>query len=599
MHSDGFALDKLEQRLKEIRARNKVDTVPDNLLDFIKEYRPRIGRKPLNFDKDPFWREPLLDDHLHVTFVNGRQTYKTTNSSSLIAWIALNKPGSEVTYVADDDNHRSAFSEQRLRQETFLANPKMARYMPHGKANVGRIKLLNGSVIYLVTDENKYHAVEGKSNQVLILDEAQAQDVGFLPVAMYSLSKTHGRFYCFGIGGEAGSDYYKMWKRTDQREWTYDDPNWRDKLEFDAFGEISNPQYELDNILAGKWVAQNPKNTEYRGYHFPQSMFPHIPLTINDAVTKYHVQPELSIEYQERHYPRSMFLSHCCGEFYKAERRPITPDMVEKCYVNYLTLLKAHEVTDLKALYGNEIHVFGGVDFGSGPAASKTVISIMIHWRKSNRYQLAWIDPRPAEHPMDQARAIAGTFLDYGIDYAVGDWGYGQDQVPIIQDGGRDSNDIKFLGVGSRKFTGCQTIGNEVKQIADYGENYDERGNRENQKLQIDKTSVVQNFIDFVGMSVAHTLYPYEEKFKKPMFMIPHRNDWETDFLMDDMTSITRKDLEEVQEVKVEDPRQKAVKMFNHPPDSVMSIIYTMVAAQNYNPNAYVITPIRKKTRRK
>lgn len=599
MHSDGFALDKLEQRLKEIRARNKVDTVPDNLLDFIKEYRPRIGRKPLNFDKDPFWREPLLDDHPHVTFVNGRQTYKTTNSSSLIAWIALNKPGSEVTYVADDDNHRSAFSEQRLRQETFLANPKMARYMPHGKANVGRIKLLNGSVIYLVTDENKYHAVEGKSNQVLILDEAQAQDVGFLPVAMYSLSKTHGRFYCFGIGGEAGSDYYKMWKRTDQREWTYDDPNWRDKLEFDAFGEISNPQYELDNILAGKWVAQNPKNTEYRGYHFPQSMFPHIPLTINDAVTKYHVQPELSIEYQERHYPRSMFLSHCCGEFYKAERRPITPDMVEKCYVNYLTLLKAHEVTDLKALYGNEIHVFGGVDFGSGPAASKTVISIMIHWRKSNRYQLAWIDPRPAEHPMDQARAIAGTFLDYGIDYAVGDWGYGQDQVPIIQDGGRDSNDIKFLGVGSRKFTGCQTIGNEVKQIADYGENYDERGNRENQKLQIDKTSVVQNFIDFVGMSVAHTLYPYEEKFKKPMFMIPHRNDWETDFLMDDMTSITRKDLEEVQEVKVEDPRQKAVKMFNHPPDSVMSIIYTMVAAQNYNPNAYVITPIRKKTRRK
>ena len=473
----------------------------------------------------------------------------------------------------------------------------MERYLPHGKANVGRIKLTNGSVIYLVTDENKYHAVEGKSNEVLILDEAQAQDVGFLPVAFYSLSKTHGRFYCFDIGGEAGSDYYKMWKRTDQREWKYDDKDWRDKLEFDAFGQIANPQEELDKILVGKWVAQNPKNTDYRGYHFPQRMFPHIPLTIDDAVNKYHVQPELSIEYQEKHYPRSMFLSHCEGEFYKAERRPITPDMVEHCYLNYMKLLAGRDVRDLKAIYGNEIVVLGGVDFGSGPAASKTVISIVIHWRKSNRYQLAWIDPRPAEHAMDQARYIADLFKDYDVDYAVGDWGYGQDKIPLIQDGGRDSEDNKFLGIGANKFVGCQTIGNEVKQNAEFGQSYDDRGNENKQRLQIDKTTVIQNFVDFIGMNIAHPLYPYEDKFKKSMFMIPHYHDWQTDFLMDDLTSITRKDLEEVQEVKVEDPRQRAMKQFNHPPDSVMSIIYCIIADQNYNPNAYVISPIRKRIR--
>ncbi len=67
---------------------------------------------------------------------------------------------------------------------------------------------------------------------------------------------------------------------------------------------------------------------------------------------------------------------------------------------------------------------------------------------------------------------------------------------------------------------------------------------------------------------------------------------------MDDMTAVTRKDLEEVQEVRVEDPRQRAVKLFNHPADSVMSIIYCLVAAQNYNPSAYQITPIRRRTRR-
>jgi hypothetical protein len=532
-----------------------------------------------------------------MMFVNGRQTYKTTNASSLIAWVALSKPGSEVTYVADDDLHRSAFSEQRLRQETFISNPKMEAYLPHGKANVGRIKLLNGSVIYLVTDENKYHGVEGKSNEVLILDEAQAQDVGFLPVAMYSLSKTHGRFYCFGIGGEAGSDYYKMWKRTDQREWTYDDPDWREKLTFDKYGAVNNDADKLARILDGKWIAQNPTNRDYRGYRFPQRIFPHIPLTILDAVTKYKVQPELSIEYQEKHYPRSMFLSHCEGDFYKAERRPITPEMVEACYVNYLKLLLPHEVIDLKALYGDEIYVLGGVDFGSGPAASKTVACVLIHWRKVNRYQLAWIDPRPAEHPMDQARYITELFAKYEVDFAVGDWGYGQDQIPLIQGGGRDSNDKKFDGLGRHKFRGCQTIGNEIKPNSEYSQNTDEHG-VDQDRIQIDKTTIIQNFIDFIGMSIAHPNYPRDPTFNKPMFMIPHFYDWQTDFLMDDMTSITRKDLDEVQEVRTEDPRQKAMKTFNHPPDSVMSIIYCLVAGQNHNPSAYQITPIRKKSRR-
>lgn len=596
MHSDRYRLSILEQKLRERKAKAQPEIIPDNLIDFIKEYRPKIGHKELKFDDAPFWVEPLLDTHPHITFVNGRQTFKTTNSSSLIAWISLLKPGSEVTYVADDDNHRTAFSEQRLRQETFQSNPKMARYMPHGKANIGRIKLLNGSVIYLVTDENKYHAVEGKSNEVLILDEAQAQDVGFLPVAMYSLSKTHGRFYCFGIGGEAGSDYYKMWKRTDQREWFYDNPNWRDNLQFDAFGQLTNSPSDLHTILAGKWVAQNPTKSDYRGYHFPQTMFPHIPITIHDAVTKYHIQPEISIEYQQKYYPTSMFMSHTMGEFYKAERRPITPEMVEACYVNYMKLLSGQEVRDLKALYGNEIRVVGGVDFGSGPSASKTVISIIIHWRKSNRYQLVWIDPRPAEHPMDQARYISTLLLDYNIDFGVGDWGYGQDQIPLIQGGGRDSQDNRYLGLGKNRFVGCQTIGNEVKPHGEYSQHSDEHGT-EHAKLQIDKTTVIQNYIDFIGMRVAHPLFPYEEQFKKPMFIIPHALDWQTDFLMDDMTSVTRKDLDEVQEVRTEDPRQKAMKMFNHPPDSVMSHIYCMVAIQNYNPSAYVMTPVRKKLR--
>ena len=65
-------------------------------------------------------------------------------------------------------------------------------------------------------------------------------------------------------------------------------------------------------------------------------------------------------------------------------------------------------------------------------------------------------------------------------------------------------------------------------------------------------------------------------------------------FLMDDFCSITRKDLEDVQEVRVEDPRQKPRKEYNHPPDSVMSIVYCMVADKNYDSTAYRIHKVSR-----
>jgi len=146
-------------KIKELEAllESKIATVtgviPNNLIDFMDEYQPLIGRKVRSFDLSPFWVEPLLDNHPNIMFVNGRQTFKTTNSGSMIAWAALQKSGSEVTYVADDEEHKGAFSEQRLRNEVFLSNNRLRPFLPGGKASVGRIRINNGSVIYLVTDE--------------------------------------------------------------------------------------------------------------------------------------------------------------------------------------------------------------------------------------------------------------------------------------------------------------------------------------------------------------------------------------------------------------------------------------------------------------
>lgn len=563
-----------------------------NTIKWIEQARPNIGRVHRNFDLTPFWMDIYEDNHPNIMVVAGRQTFKTTFCTDKVGNASTSLSRVEVGYVTDSEAHLSAFSKQRLRIETFQQNPILRQFLRHDRGNIGEISLGNDSTIYLVTDEGEYKKVEGKSLRVLMLDEAQYQDVQFLTKALYSMFQTHGRIYVLGIGGEAGSEYYNMWHKTDQREWIYEDKFWYEKIRRDAVGNIINDRDQLKAILAGRWIPQKPENSQFRGYHLPQTIFPSIPRTIAEAQL-YNINPQFSIEFQQRYSPQSYFSSHCMGEFYKAERRPITPEMVEACYLRYITLLQAHEVRALKEAFANEIIVLGGVDYGSGPSNSQTVASVMIYWKKSNRFQLAWIDPRPQEHQLDQSKYLAEMFNDYGIDFGVGDLGYGQIQVKLMQDGGRDSKDRPFTGLGKRRFVGCRTIGDETKPQQKFIEEVDEHGTQLG-RIQIDKTTTIQNFVDFIGSYVAHPRRPLDEQWKRTLFIIPFGIEYETDWLVKEFVSITRKDLEKDPDVTVEDPRQKAKKEFNHPPDSVMSIIYCLVAKNNYDANRYKILGSRR-----
>jgi len=343
-----------------------IPALPRNLLEWINVARPTVGYVQRNFDLSPFLIDIYEDNNPNIMIVAGRQTYKTTLCTDIIGNAATSRPRSEVCYVTDNEAHLSAVSKQRLRIETFLQNPTLRQFLRHDRGNIGEISLGNDSTIYCVTDEGEYKKVEGKSLQVLVLDETQYQDVQFLEKAQYALFQTHGRIYILGIGGEAGSEYHKMWQRTDQREWIYDNKFWRDSLQFDTDGHINNDVDKLRQLLIGHWVAQRPENTQFRGYHLPQSIYPSIPVTIDDANLKYNVNPEFSIEYQQRYKMSSIYSSHCLGAFYKAERRPITPEMVEACYDRTLGFQSPEDIAELKDVYGNRVIVCGGEDFGSG-----------------------------------------------------------------------------------------------------------------------------------------------------------------------------------------------------------------------------------------
>jgi hypothetical protein len=392
----------------------------------------------------------------------------------------------------------------------------------------------------------------------------------------------------------AGGEWYKLWKKSDQREWVFDDKNWREKLRFDDGGYLANEHPE--NIVSGKWVAAHPENKEYVGYHMPQTIFARIPITIDDAVNLYKTRPENSVEYQKKYNPTSIVQAHVYGNFFKAMRRPITPEMVEACYDYSLALLTPDQIKKLKAEFKNEILIFLGIDWGSGPAASKTVGSVIIYWRKTNRFQLAWIDSRPMEHEYDQSAYFVKLFSEYCCDFCVADLGYGKDKVTLMQNGGYTSFGEKVTGLGRGRVKGCWTSGNITSETMRH-KNQDiidaPTIGEKKEHYSVDKTQIIQNFIDFVGSTV-----PDENDKQVSQLIIPMKNDWECDFLLNDFCDITRKDLDkDNSEISKDDPRQKAKKEFNHPKDSVMSIIYCMIGKTKYDPTGFEISPIHVKRR--
>jgi len=560
----------------------ELPVLPNDPLKWIDKARPIVDGIVRNFLLSPFWLDIYNDHHWDVMIVAGRQVFKSTYCTDLLAWEATRKAGVEVAYVTHDQDSLTAFSNQRMRVGTFEENEVLALFPRHGTGNVGEISLRNRSTLYMITDHNGYKHAEGKSLVLCMLDEAQYQDVHFLPKLEQTMMKTHGKLRILGIGGEAGSPYHRLWQRTDQREWEYANEFWRDKLEFNNEGLVIG-EYLID-ALRGRWTPKTPNHEMYHGYHLPQHIFPHIPLTIEEAIQKYKIHPKFSIEHQRKSYPQSIYTTHVLGGFHMAMRRPVTREMVLACMepYNQIHLLDGGQVQEIKNSFGTKLSVNLGVDWGSGPSNSSTVVCILLHYKDTNRYKIAHIEARPQENLMLQAKYVKELFEEYNCDLGVGDLGYGTNQVKLIQDGGADAKTgDMFHGVGADRFLGCNSTSSIDKPFTFHEEATDAHGDTV-AKLSIDKTSAMQEFIDMIDQRLPNPDGNPNEMVSQ--LIIPYAEQDAVDWLINDFTAITRKDLAEIEDVEVEkDPRQRPKKEFNHPRDSVMAIIYAYQASKRFD----------------
>ncbi|MBP0119249.1 MAG: terminase family protein [Nitrosarchaeum sp.] len=554
--------------LNEMKAElaiQSLNDLPGTILAWIKVARPNLLGKPRNFLLGPFWEEIYKCDASKKFIIGGRQIFKSTYFADLILFELTSKKNSQVCYISFSDGNKNTFAKQKIKNEAIMGNAILSAFIKKGAGNNNSLSLTNGSTVYYITDHNEFKNIEGKSLDHILIDEAQYADFDTIEKIYYTLTQTKGKITIAGIGGEMGSSYEKEWNKTDQREWIYDDIDWRNKLQFNSKGLIVDKY--LEKVLQGKWVAQKPENSEYPGFHLPQILFANIPLLIDDAKNKYKIPSELSIEYKKNNETELTFKNHTMGEFSKSFTNPITPQMVLDCIkpYDYLHLMNPFEIAEIKLTFGNEVKISMGVDFGSGKK-SHTVISILIYWKKSERIQLVYYEKCLPENQLEQAQRINKLFRNSMCDVGIGDLGYGVNQIKIIQKGLNQLGNTIFEGVGDNTFFGCRTGVDNTRYLKIDPAVTDEHGEKSS-LVTISKSASILNLIGTLEKRVMHPI----SKKQHTVFLFPSTpsNLYDPKKFILALCSVSK-----------EKQHQQSSIEFKHPDDTVMSLIYAMVGLE-------------------
>jgi len=141
-HKDGYH-DDIERIIDEYTKQDSgLPTLPTEPLKWIEEARPLVEGRPRSFLVAPFWIDIYRDNNPNKFIIGGRQIFKSTYTTDILAYETTAFPGSQVCYVTFDEISRSGFSRQKLQYGTFESNPILKQFPRNYLGNVGEISLL-------------------------------------------------------------------------------------------------------------------------------------------------------------------------------------------------------------------------------------------------------------------------------------------------------------------------------------------------------------------------------------------------------------------------------------------------------------------------
>jgi len=140
---------------KDLANREELPKLPTDVLDWIREVRPKAeGKKRVIM---PPWRDIYNDNFNNKFILGGRQIFKSTYTTDVLAFEATTRRNSQLVYVTYDDINKAGFSRQKLQIGTFDGSDILKKFPRNRLGNVGEISLKNNSTIYVTTDHG--HAV--------------------------------------------------------------------------------------------------------------------------------------------------------------------------------------------------------------------------------------------------------------------------------------------------------------------------------------------------------------------------------------------------------------------------------------------------------
>ena len=171
------------------------------------------------------------------------------------------------------------------------------------------------------------------------------------------------------------------------------------------------------------------------------------------------------------------------------------------------------------------------------------------------------------------------------ITYTVADLGFGNVQCELMKE------ELRC------KFSPCVTSGNLITEGAQEHDRDMNRQKKVREHLTVNKTKIIDDMIHEIQTTIPDEKYPDEQSLYRSSFMVPTDDFDKVFYLVDDFTNISIKSHTTDLESNKPNPNQSPKREYNHIPDTVMAILYCMIARDNHNPMDYVISPIRRRFR--
>jgi len=186
---------------------------------------------PFSF-KDRDYLLPIYRNTSHrIIIMKARQMEMTEFIVNWLLYNLITNPGVVGIYAAPRMDQVKRFSRDRFRK-AIIDSPTLREYFEaakeeYGIESLGRMPFNNGSVCYFASAWDQFNAIRGIAADFVALDEFQDMNAEALPVIEETLSHSkHHRVLIVGTASEAGSEFHRLWLRTDQREWDPERKAW-------------------------------------------------------------------------------------------------------------------------------------------------------------------------------------------------------------------------------------------------------------------------------------------------------------------------------------------------------------------------------------